>query len=210
MALFIYQLYIIIRGVNKIKNYYKSSILNGKIIIITVSILFISPVITDAVYSIESTTVANKKIVARLSREIEIPAGSDYSIEFFPEKFALNGEEITPYSSGLSENVSNAIAKSPRWIQRDLTRQFQYLSGPEKYAEIIIEADKRYTDEIAFSIACSPMDNVPQVEVIKDNVFHLYEIDEKIRYADIIDYEKESERYYSTIGYNIIYGFVKC
>lgn len=190
-------------GVNEIKNICKSISIVRVVIIITVSSFLISPGILDAAHSTEDSGDVNKKIVAKFSKEIEIPAGSDYYVEFFSESLTLEGEKITPYSSGLSGKVKDAIAKSPHWIQRDLTRQFHTIDA-EKYADLILNASKRYVDEIAFSIACSSLGNVPSADIIRDNVFCLYENDKWIRYADIVDYDDGTGDYYSTIRYWVI------
>lgn len=100
--------------------------------------------------------------------------------------------------------MSLAIAKSPNWIQRELTKQFQSLADPEPYADLIMNASKQYTDEIAFSIACSPLGNVPPVDLIRDNVFTLYANDRWIQYANIIDRDDGTGDYYSTIQYKIL------
>jgi len=110
---------------------------------------------------------------------------------------------MTAYSSRLSEKIKNAIAKSPKWIQRDLTRQFLSIDG-EEYADLILEMDRRYVDEIAFTIAHCPIGSVPSVNIIKCNVLILYENDEWIKYSDIIDYDDNQGNYYSTIRYWVL------
>ena len=50
----------------------------------------------------------------------------------------------------------------------------------EEYADLILSMDKRYVDEIAFSIASSSLGEVPSVDVLRDNVFSLYENDKWI------------------------------
>jgi len=172
--------------------------------IIALLFLLISPV-TFGVNNLEKIfNKADQKIVTQLYREIEIPAGSDYYVKFSSENLSLEAEEFEPYSSGLTEKVKLAIAKSPNWIQRKLTKQFQSMENNEEYADLILKSSKKYTDEIAFSIACSPLNKVPSVELLQDNAFFLYENDKWIEYADIVDYNDKSGNYYSTIRYNII------
>ncbi len=145
----------------------------------------------------------SENIIGKLARELEIPAGSDYYIKFNSDDFILEGKSIDAYSSGLSEKIKDAIAKSPRWIQRELTRQFQAIDG-EEYADLILEMSKKYVDEIAFSIACSPIGNVPSVNLIRENALFLYENDELLKYSDIEDYDDNQGNYYSTIKYWVI------
>ena len=161
---------------------------------------FILPALSYSVYSLNDYAVGNKKIIAKLAKEIEIPAGSDYYVRFFSDNLTLEEETISAYSSGLSEKIKDAIAKSPRWLQRELTRQFHAIDG-EEYADLILNMSKRYVDEIAFSIACSSIGYVPSVDLIKENVLILYENDEWIKYADIVDYDDDQGNYYSTVRY---------
>jgi len=100
--------------------------------------------------------------------------------------------------------VIAAIAKSPQWIQQALIRQFHNLSTPEPYAKVLLNASKRYADEIAFSIACCPGGKVPPAELLKENAESLYEHDQWIQYADIIDYDDGTGNYYSTIRYRVL------
>jgi len=172
--------------------------------ILTLSIVLILPGTFGASYSVKTSSYPNQRIVTKISRQIEIPAGSDYYIKFSSENLSLEGQEIESYSSGLSEKMKAAITKSPNWIQRELTRQFHAIDNSEEYADLILDASKKYADEIAFSIACSPLGNVPSVEVIRDNVFFLYENDQWIKYADIVDYDDGLGGYYSTIRYKVI------
>ena len=174
------------------------------LIIFTLSIVLILPGTFGASYSVKTSNHHNQKIVTKISRQIEIPAGSDYYIKFSSENLSLEGKEIESYSSGLLEKVKAAITKSPNWIQRELTRQFHAIDNSEEYADLILDASKKYADEIAFSIACSPLGNVPSVEIIRDNVIFLYENDKWIKYADIVDYDDGLGGYYSTIRYKVI------
>ena len=125
------------------------------LLILTLSIFLILPGICGAGFSIKKNYFSDQKIVTKVSRHIEIPAGSDYYVKFHSENLTLEEQKIEPYSKGLSEKVKSAIAKSPNWIQRKLTRQFQSLNNPEEYADLILNVSKQYADEIAFSISLS-------------------------------------------------------
>jgi hypothetical protein len=115
----------------------------------------------------------------------------------------LEAEGIAALSTGLSEKIVNAIAKSPKWIQQKLAMQFQAIND-EDYADLILDADIKYVDEIAFCIACSSVGNVPSADVIKNNVLTLYENDRFLKYADIVDYDNGFGNYYSTVKYRVI------
>ncbi len=143
-------------------------------------------------------------LVSKISKEIEIPPGSDYYLQFHAQNKTLQSKIIEPTTSGLSENVIAAIVKSPRWIQSRLTSQFHSLDDPESYANVLRNASKTYADEIAFSIACCPVGRVPSAALLKENAEALYDHDQWIAYADIIDYDEGTGDYFSTIRYRVL------
>jgi len=147
---------------------------------------------------------SNTNIFSKIKNQIEIPAGSDYYIKFNSEEKKLEEEIINPITKGLTDIEKNAVAKAPRWIQRKLVQQFQYLDNSIEYANFVLSSPLKFTDEIAFIIAHSPLGKVPEIDVIYDNVFYLYEIDKYVLYSDIIDYDFGDGNYYSTIRYWII------
>ena len=143
-------------------------------------------------------------IISKEKCQIEILANSDYYIKFNSQQKKLEKEELPPISTGLSDIEKNAIAKSPIWIQRKLVKQIQSINNSDEYVNLILNSDIQYTDEIAFTIAHSPLGNIPSAEVIEDNVQILYQIDQLIQYADIIDYDAGNGNYYSTIRYQVL------
>ena len=150
------------------------------------------------VYDLET-----KGLYDKLNKKVEIQPGEDFYITFNSKNVKLESEEIPHATKGLSTKIINAIAKSPKWIQNNLTRQFQSING-EDYADLILNAKKQYVDEIAFSIAYSSYEDVPNVDLLSDNVKFLYENDKWIQYADIIDIDNLDGNYYSTIKYRVI------
>jgi len=173
-------------------------------IVTTLALLLILPGIYASSYSLKKEGYNDQKTITKIARQIEIPADSDYYIKFNSENLVLEGQEIEPYAQGLYEKVKYSIAKSPLWIQGALTRQFHAINNSEEYADLLLNVSKKYIDEIAFSIAYSSEGNVPPVNILRDNVFSLYENDKWIRYADIIDYDNGQGDYYSTIRYKVI------
>jgi len=190
-------------GANRIKKTNKEYKIKKVSLVIIVTYFLLTPITIFNVNSVQIYSNLDYKIVTKLSKEVEIPAGTDYYIKYDSQNLTLV-DQINPYTHGLSNNVKTAIAKSPCWIQRDLTRQFNNIDNPETYADLILNSSKKYTDEIAFSIACSPLGDVAQAELIWDNAYYIYKIDKLVQYADIIDYDDESGNYYSTIRYYII------
>jgi len=185
-----------------IKNEYKIFAL------LVVSLFFlistIIPSSQGADYLKEPNTILDTRITSMISNEIEIPADSDYYIKFLSSNATLSEEEIEPYSRVLSDKAKAAIAKSPNWIQLELTRQLRSLDNPDEYAELLLNSSKKYTDEIAFTIAYSPYGFVPPAKLLKENAYFLYENDKWIDYAEIVDYDHGNGNYYSTIKYNVL------
>jgi hypothetical protein len=172
------------------------------VVLLTFTLVF--PGALGASRSITTTITSDQKIVSKISSEIEIPPDSDYYIRFDSQVLILNGQDIEPAANGLSEIVLAAIAKSPHWIQSRLASQFHNLSDPGSYADVLLNASTQYADEIAFSIACSPMGRVPSAAQLKENAESLYEHDEWIAYADIIEYDDGAGNYYSTLKYRVL------
>ncbi len=173
-------------------------------LVVFITFILVFPGALEASRSLHTTIASDQKIVSKISREIEIPPGFDYHIHFDSQYLTLNGQDIEPSAKGLSENVIAAIAKSPRWIQRRLTSQFHNLSDPGSYADVLLNASKQYTDEIAFSIACCPGGKVPSPALLKQNAESLYEHDQWIAYADVVDYDDGTGNYFSTIRYTVL------
>jgi hypothetical protein len=154
--------------------------------------------------SLEKPNIYNQQIISKISKEIEIPAKSDYYVKFSSSNLSLEEQHIDAYTKGLNNKILLSIAKSPNWIQRELTRQFKAINDSEEYAILLLNASKRITDELAFSIACSPLGTVPPVQVVEDNIVTLQKIDNWIEYADIKDYKHNSGDYYSTVQYKVL------
>ncbi|KYK23590.1 hypothetical protein AYK21_02335 [Thermoplasmatales archaeon SG8-52-2] len=171
------------------------------VIMLTFCIIFSA--VANSAYSISDIQGEGKIIVGKVSGEIEIQPQSDYLIKFNIDELSLEGKNSTNLTSGFSDKIKKAIAKSPNWIQNKLAKQFFEINADD-YADLILKADKKYVDEIAFTIAYSSIGNIPSVDLIFDNVLALYENDEWIEYADIVDYDDNQGNYYSTIKYKVL------
>jgi|GEM_PF-684912 len=174
------------------------------LLVVSVSFSLMVPGVLGGTRSSLLTTTEEPKVVSMISTQVELPAGSDYYIAFDSQNLTLKTQDSVPFSQGLSDSVIAAIAKAPRWIQAALTRQFHNMSSPESYATLLINASKQFADEIAFSIACCPSGKVPPAALLKENVESLYEHDQWLAYADIIDSDDGTGNYFSTIRYRIL------
>jgi hypothetical protein len=172
------------------------------VVLIVFNLLF--PTTLGASRLLNTTVTSDQNIVSQISNEIEIPPGSDYYIKFNSQNLTLNEQDLKPAANGLSEQIMVAIAKSPHWIQRRLISQFHNLSDPGSYANVLLNVSIQIADEIAFSIACCPDGKVPSAAQLKENAESLYEHDQWITYADIIDYDDGTGNYSSTIRYRVL------
>jgi len=135
---------------------------------------------------------------------IEIPPGSDYYIKLNPENFSFVDKDYLKETQGWSDSIISAIAKSPSWLHHDLIRQFNHLEDKNIYADLLLNVSRQITDELAFTIAYSPLGRVAEPRVLLENVQWLYLIDRDIKYADIIDYNYDNGSYYSTVRYTVL------
>jgi len=172
--------------------------------LMSIAFSLIAPGMLTTVHCLPTPSLSEPQVVSKIARQVDISPGSDYVIRFNAQNQTLVPLAEEPATHGLSTIVIAAIAKSPRWIQPRLTRQVQSLSDPESYASILLNASKQITDEIAFSIACSPMNRVPSAAILKENAEALYEHDQWIEYATIIDNDDGMGNYSSTIQYKIL------
>ncbi len=143
-------------------------------------------------------------LVSKFAKEIDISPGEEFILKFCSENLTFLEKNSGIATSGLKNNSIYAIAKSPQRIQRSLARQFNWLKNQDEYANLILESSKTKTDEIAFSIACSPLGKVPSAELLETNVNSIYNFDADIKYADIVDYDYGDGNFYSTLRYQIL------
>lgn len=112
----------------------------------------------------------------------------------------------------LSTICQQAVNYAPTWIQEELISTFWHLGDSAQfYAQLLLNAPANYADEIAFCIAKIG----PEVlrnwcfnpQLLLRNVQYLYQIDDSIQYANIIDYGSPPGNYYSTISYCVLDRF---
>ncbi len=141
--------------------------------------------------------------------DILLPPDSFYVIKFDPVKISLEDTLAPTYN--LPEGAEEVIESAPVWLRNDLIENFINMGwdAAEKCIEIIQQNnDPRILDELYFQIAHL----APQVlavidpEVIIDNAKYLYEIDEDLKYVDIVDHgdPQTDSSYYSTTKYRVI------
>ena len=147
-------------------------------------------------------------LVDSINASVRIPSGERCVITFMNSSGTLLFE---PPASGLTATALEAVERAPEWLQIDLADNFSRLSDYYQniYADIVIQASDPYVDEIAFEIAHIAPQTLSNYlfhpEVLEFNVSLLYDTDDFLAYADIIDYGTSSDggNYYSTIEYKV-------
>jgi hypothetical protein len=122
------------------------------------------------------------------------------------------------YSEGaqreLTEDAKTAISIAPLWIR---TQLFDVMirvddSMQDYLAKAIIDAeneDIRYVDEVAFSIAHLPLEDILyenglseqlfDTEILLENVRTIYESDEILHYVELVEYNPGTENAYTSV-----------
>jgi hypothetical protein len=105
---------------------------------------------------------------------------------------------------------TQALDWAPTWLREELTNAFFRLgdSAGMFYANLLLNTPQPYTDEVAFCIATIG----PQVlthrlfdpDLLLDNAEKLYEIDDSIQYADLVEHGTQPGDYYSTVRYTVV------
>lgn len=106
----------------------------------------------------------------------------------------------------LTDDAETAVTIAPNWLKSDLRDNFRRLDEDNQnlYADIIINAQSPYIDEICFEIAhIAPqtLSSSMDTQVLIENVEYLYMMDIFFDYVDIIDYAGDD--YYSTTAYQV-------
>jgi hypothetical protein len=159
----------------------------------------ILPVWSSSTYSVEQS-----ESISGFQDSFTVFPGEEYVLKYSPDTFAIS-KDTNQLSELLTvETIKQAIVKAPDWLEFSLLHQFEQMENPSSYADLILNASKQYTDEIAFCIAHAPLGNVPDPSLILDNVKQVYNVDELISYADVIDLNQSMPDYYSTIQYQVL------
>ncbi len=140
-----------------------------------------------------------------LSTLVEVPPQETVVLRVDHENASLVPMEWNDPLESLSELHGRAVDRVEPWLKRDLAVQLNRMGGNgNRYANLIIDcAEGRWVDEIAFTVANTPpevLNQVPNVNVLKDNARQLYEQDADIQYADIVERTGEDGNY-STVSY---------
>ena len=153
-------------------------------------------------------------LVDTIERTVWIPMGRSYVASALVDSVVPSNTTLsdTLPPTSLTADAWAAVDKAPTWLQDELADAFRFLStaNQDYFAAIINNAVDPYVDEIAFTIAHTPENVLTDANfysgIITENVEVLYQIDQDLLYADIIDYGDavSGGDYYSTVRYRVI------
>lgn len=132
-----------------------------------------------------------------------------YAVGFDPVNQSLIGagpEEV------LNDVCWQAIDRAPLWLRDALIDQLtniSYIYFRDMMAQVIVDAEDPYVDEIAFSIAHLSRDLVGgghiMESLLQENAQSIYEADPYLNYVWLIDYgDSNDDDYWTTVRYRIV------
>ncbi len=143
--------------------------------------------------------------VDSLSARVEVPPGETRVV-----RISTTGDSLEPVDwpdplQGLSSTSRQAVALVEPWLRDDLAAQLQRLDGnADRFAREIRDCpNDLWRDEIAFGVAHTPPEvllQVGQASVLKDNAQQLYEQDDDLQYADLVE-RTAPDGNYTTVSY---------
>lgn len=104
-----------------------------------------------------------------------------------------------------------ALNLAPTWIREEMASALRRLGdSAEFYAQMLLGAPEDWTDELAFCVAKIG----PEVlthrffnpSLLLENCRYLYELDDSLDYADIVERGTRPGDYYSTVRYAVLLG----
>jgi transglutaminase-like putative cysteine protease len=136
---------------------------------------------------------------------VEVPPGGTRTLRVDADNATLVPMDWVDPVEVLTGVQERAVDRVEPWLKRDLAIQLGRLGGfADKFARAIVDCtEDRYVDELAFTIAHSPpevIQRVGNVNVLVDNAKQLYEQDQLLPYADIVERSAEDGNY-TTVSY---------
>jgi hypothetical protein len=125
-----------------------------------------------------------------ITTTVQIDAGESFYIYYDPDGQTLYAEP----PPSLPPECIQALSMVPDWLKVNLSYKFRMLSSDYQtiYANLIINSpDPKYTDEIAFVVAHSAVDNLQDEyffpELITHNAQLIYANDQFLNYVQIVE-----------------------
>ncbi len=141
--------------------------------------------------------------------------GQRWAVSFQAGSHSLTLHPSSGYA-GLNTEALAAVARAPRWLQRDLSLNLSLLTTEFQsvWAQAILDAQDPYLDEVVFSIAhLSPqylMSGYGSPALLLDNARSIYANDAQLDYVKVVDYGSSvtDPDYYTTTKYKSIHAGV--
>jgi len=131
------------------------------------------------------------ELVDTVSAHIIVPPGSTYSILADVWDKSLTEYLPEPY---LTDSARSAIEHSPGWLRQDLVITFSRMNEifQDMFAEVILEADSPYVDEVAFSVARMPAEILScsylSPGLLLENAQDIYYQASLLSYVELVEY----------------------
>ncbi len=185
------------------------------IVIILISVMMVLPGVLSAPVSDGGRSEGSDRgsdpppaemlVIDRISTIVEVPPGGERVLRIDHENNTLEPMDWTDPLELVSGVAAEAVDAVQPWLKRDLAVQLLRMgSNGDRFARLIRDCtDDLYVDEIAFSVAHTPPEelrSMSSVNVLWDNVHQLYDQDQHIPYAEVVERTGEDGNY-TTIQY---------
>ncbi|MFP4528590.1 MAG: hypothetical protein ACLFQX_08585 [Candidatus Kapaibacterium sp.] len=169
----------------------------------------IEPQIFKSKYKHDKSAADNGILNAAESR-ITLFAKEYIAFEIDP---AANNINIIQPEIGLSPEAIEALDVAPIWLYDQLIIKFRDLmkiGRDDDFAKLIIDAEDKYKDEVAFCVANMSFQSLTDSRFMKNinmiirNAELIYQTDPLLNYVDLVEYGSiENRDYYTTTKYRI-------
>ncbi|MEA3557789.1 MAG: Ig-like domain-containing protein, partial [Candidatus Thermoplasmatota archaeon] len=163
-----------------------------------ISIIMILALVPTMMFASADTPTEDEpwEVLDQYSSSVYLSPGEIASFHFDPDLGIIVRDQT---ENLLPDTALQAIEKVPEWTRVNLTRTFLDIGSSKAsvYGQLILDcSDPRFLDELSFSISHTPPEVLKRStvypQVFMDNVEMLYENDQAIDYADIVDFTDHS------------------
>ncbi len=148
---------------------------------------------------------AEMLVIDSISTIVEVPPGGERVLRVNHENNTLEPMDWMDPLELVSGAAAEAVDAVQPWLKRDLAVQLLRMGRDgDRFARLIRDCtEDQYVDEIAFSVAHTPPEELRSMgsqNVLWDNVHQLYDQDQHIPYANVVERTGEDGNY-TTIQY---------
>jgi hypothetical protein len=150
-----------------------------------------TPVLSQASPLAETPPDAVWREVDALSARVDVPPAGMRVLRINATSDGLEPVDWPGLTDGLGASSVEAVATVEPWLRHDLAANLGRLEGSaDRFAREVRDCtDTRWRDEVAFSVAHTPPEVLRGVAtgVLTDNARQLYEQDQHVPYADLVE-----------------------